>query len=61
LKKKIEEDIRKWKDFLCTWIGRMNIVKMAILPKFIYRFNAISMKIPTQLFTDLERGIRTFI
>jgi hypothetical protein len=46
LKKEIEEDYRRWKDLLCSWIGRINIVKMAILPKVIYMSNAISLKIP---------------
>ena len=61
LKKEIEEDTRKWKDLPCSSVGRINIVKMAILPKAIYRFNAMPTKILAKFYKDLERTVLNFI
>ena len=59
--KEIKDDLNSWRDILCSWVRRINVVKMTVIPKAIYRFSAIPIKLPMAFFTELEQKSPQFV
>jgi len=61
LMKEIKDNTNRWRDIPCSWIGRINILKMTMLPKAVYRFSAVSIKLLMAFFTELEQNFLQFV